>query len=218
MTSRIAAAATVVGSVGLLLHAIVQGQSGAPAASGSAPAHITFTRHSSPFGAATRHVIIDRGDNVTRNLVVIQKNVFPPEKGNFDTARNVKVISLKIDSDTAIVLSGKAPSQWKQVKQVKGLNADALEGLAPTVVEFFKLKDGALSVFAAPDEANAAIVATIKSGGTVEWDRPEGTMRLEVITTGGDQAFAPPFRVEAGRRYVVDYKYMSAKFTLTETK
>jgi hypothetical protein len=216
MTFRIAAAA--VGSVGLLLHPIVQGQPGAPAASGSAPAHITFTRHSSPFGAAVRHVIIDRGDNVTRNLLVIQKNVFPPEKVNFDTARNVVSMSLKIDSDTAILLSGKPPSQWKQVKRVKGLNADALEGLAPTVVEFFKLKDGTLSVFAVPEEANAALVATIKSGGTVEFDRAEGTMRLEVITPGGDQAFAPPFRVEAGKRYMVDYKYMSAKFTLTETK
>ena len=138
--------------------------------------------------------------------------------GNFDTARHVVSMSLKIDSDTAILLSGKTPSQWKQVKQVKGLNADALEGLAPAVVEFFKLKAGTLSVFAVPDEPNAALAATIKSGGTVEWDRAEGTTRLEVITTGGDQAFAPPFRVEAGKRWVVDYKYMSAHVTLTETK
>ena len=65
---------------------------------------------------------------------------------------------------------------------------------------------------------NARYLGTVRSGGTVTFDRPEGVMRLRVVTPGGDTAFAPDFPIMKGRRYVVVYTYgfSGVGFTLHE--
>jgi len=59
---------------------------------------------------------------------------------------------------------------------------------------------------------------TVASGGIFSWDRHAGIMNIEDITHGGDQAFAPSVKVEAGKIYTVDYYYMKAKFDIVEKK
>lgn len=54
---------------------------------------------------------------------------------------------------------------------------------------------------------NARYCGTVRSGGSIVFDRPEGTMRIRVVTPGGDTAFAPDFTVQKGRKYVVVYTY-----------
>ena len=54
---------------------------------------------------------------------------------------------------------------------------------------------------------NCRYVGGVKSGGYAIFDRAPGTMRLRVITRGGDEGFAPDFVVEAGKQYVIDYQY-----------
>ena len=56
----------------------------------------------------------------------------------------------------------------------------------------------------------------VSVGETVFWDRPPGYMRIEVITPGGDQAFAPFFKVEAGKQYMIEYYYMKSDFNIYE--
>ncbi len=65
---------------------------------------------------------------------------------------------------------------------------------------------------------NARYAGSVRSGGSIVFDRPAGTMRLRVITLGGDEAFAPDFQVEAGKKYLVDYTYSfsGTTFTLSE--
>jgi hypothetical protein len=67
-----------------------------------------------------------------------------------------------------------------------------------------------------PASPNAQYLGTVKSGGTIIWDRAPGSVRLEVISLGGDQAFAPPFEVQAGKTYVVNYDYPGARFEIRE--
>lgn len=65
---------------------------------------------------------------------------------------------------------------------------------------------------------NAKYVGSVRSGGSVIYDRPAGAMRFKVVTPGGDEAFAPSFQVQAGKKYLVDYTYgiTGVGFTLTE--
>lgn len=65
-------------------------------------------------------------------------------------------------------------------------------------------------------EPNVMFVGTAKSGGSLFWERPPGKMRLHVVTSGGDQAFALPTTVEEGKDYLVKYWYMQARFEITE--
>lgn len=54
---------------------------------------------------------------------------------------------------------------------------------------------------------NARYLGTVRSGGSIVFDRPEGTTRIRVVTPGGDTAFAPDFPVKKGKKYVVVYTY-----------
>ncbi len=53
----------------------------------------------------------------------------------------------------------------------------------------------------------ADIIGDVDSGETISWDRPPGTMRLEVFTPGGDQGFMRPIEVKAGFVYRITYDY-----------
>lgn len=65
---------------------------------------------------------------------------------------------------------------------------------------------------------NCAFVGSMKSGGYALYDRPPGTLRLRIVTPGGDEAFAPDFAVDADKRYVIDYQYgiSGVQFTIHE--
>lgn len=76
----------------------------------------------------------------------------------------------------------------------------------------------AVELMAAETGKNARYLGTVRSGGMTTWDRPAGTMRLRVVTPGGDTAFAPDFTVEAGKKYVILYTYgfSGVDFALSE--
>ena len=64
-------------------------------------------------------------------------------------------------------------------------------------------------------DANATFIGTSGSGRSLAWNRTPGKMRLQVITPAGDQAFAAPIDVRAGKTYRVKYWYMKALFEVT---
>ena len=65
-----------------------------------------------------------------------------------------------------------------------------------------------------PKVLNARLCGYVRSGGMWHWTRPPGEVRIEVITSGGDQAFSPAFKVEGGHTYEVEYEYMTASFKI----
>jgi hypothetical protein len=67
---------------------------------------------------------------------------------------------------------------------------------------------------------NACVVGFSGTGKTNTWYRPEGIMRLEAAFVGEPavRAVAPPFRVEAGRTYNIEYSFGGAKFSIVEAK
>lgn len=55
--------------------------------------------------------------------------------------------------------------------------------------------------------ANCRYLGEMGNGEYIAFDRKPGTMRLRVVTEGGDECFAPDFTIEAGKKYIVDYQY-----------
>jgi hypothetical protein len=92
-------------------------------------------------------------------------------------------------------------------------------GLPPSIADYIERHhDYWLNSQSLIPNAQLAGVGGVRSGETVFWDRPPGIMKIEVITEGGDQAFAPSFKIEPNKTYFVDYHYMSADFKLSEVK
>lgn len=65
---------------------------------------------------------------------------------------------------------------------------------------------------------NVRYLGAVRSGGITVFDRPQGSMRLKVVTPSGEEAFAADFAVEKGKKYTVVYSYGFAgvKFTISE--
>jgi hypothetical protein len=179
-------------------------------------ARIIYTRHGSMMGAAVVHIVVDRGDSLRFNAYVFQKVSFPEEKFNFDKAGNVKLMYVKLNQKEAKLLIGKP--QKGDIAINHPFDNKSFPELAdiPGPSKAFWGMDPIYFVNSDSLKPNARIVGAVGSGGTFYWDRPEGIMKIQDITPGGDQAFAPSFKVEAGKTYTVDYIYMKARFDIIE--
>ena len=168
-------------------------------------ARIIYTRHGNVMGAAVVHIVVDRSDSLKFNAFVFQKASFAPEKFNFDKAGNVKLMYIRMNQKEAKLVIGKPQKgdkfvnhrfdnkSFPELADIPG-PSKGIWGLDPI---YFVHSDSL--------NLNARIVGAVGSGGTFYWDRPAGIMKIEDITPGGDQAFAPSFKVEAGKTYTVDY-------------
>jgi hypothetical protein len=182
-------------------------------------ARIYFYRHSSMLGGMVLHLVVDRYDSSNFNSCIFQKNNFPPEKSNFDKGANVNLLYVKLDVKESLLLIG-SPAKKGDKPVSHPFTIKSYPELAVIQGPFsaFIGKDPVYYVNLDSLKANARIAGTVASGGKFYWDRPAGLMKLEEITAGGDQAFAPVIKVEAGKTYTVDYYYSKAKFDIKEKK
>lgn len=166
---------------------IAVGPAGVASTIRSGHARIEFTRTKSMLGMVVPHYLVDRGSGLTKNTAIVERKTYESLKGNFDKGRNVRYLAY----DRSSTAQGSAATQ----------DCRRLVGRAR------------------PDQASlpriAAFIGTCKNGQTLVWERPPGNMRIEVITPGGDQAFAPHLEVEAGKTYRVVYYYARARFEVT---
>jgi hypothetical protein len=182
-------------------------------------ATIHFTRKASMMGAIVPHVVIDRGDSANFNIHVIQRKTFEPGRSNFDVAVNVPQMYLITAGGKNLMIAG-FPQKKIDIRILKGspeynlVKADTT--ISPELFSYIESQ----SFYSHPQELvpNASLAGIVRSGETIVWQRAPGTVQLEVITTGGDQAFAPAFKVEAGKTYEVTYTYMKASFEIIEKR
>jgi hypothetical protein len=182
-------------------------------------ARIIFNRQSNLFGAVVPHFIVDRRDSAINNAFIAQDEEVADSDGDFDMARNVTQIYLKDDKMRFHLILGQ-PLPGDIVLTDKNEIANTKLTFANIVVglDDYELKSNAYRDFSKPLVPNARLVGVIKSGGSVVWERHPGKTRIEVIPPNGDQAFCPPFNVEEGGTYFVDYYYMKASFKVAEVK
>lgn len=181
-------------------------------------ATIYFTRQKSMMGAIVPHFVVDVADNQNLNAVITQRKTFPPEKSNFDVAMNVMQLYLITNSGKNILLAGRPQEIDTKIKAGTGFQLDKTNStIAQEVFNYIE----SLTYFHFNTQVltpNARLTGVVKNGETIVWNRAPGVVQLEVITLGGDQAFAPAFNVEAGKTYEVSYTYMKAMFEITEKK
>jgi hypothetical protein len=181
-------------------------------------ATIFFTRQSSMMGALVPHFVIDRGDSLNLNAFITQKKTFSPEKSNFDVAQNVSHLYLITDLSRNVFIAGK--SQEGDTKIKSGTGFELVKSNSKIPLTLFTHIESQLYYFLNSQNLipNIRVAGVVGSGKTMVWERAPGTMQLEVITLIGDQAFAPAFKVEAGKSYEVSYIYMKAQFEISEKK
>lgn len=181
-------------------------------------ARIYYKRNSNLMGGVVIHLVVDRADSLNFNACIFQKMDFPPEKSNFDKARNVKLLYVKLSQNEARPIIGMTPEGDKLIDHPFDIKSFPELAAIPGPFKSFLGLSVVYHVNSDPLKMNARIVGAVGSGGSFYWDRPVGTVKLEDITPGGDQAIAPSFKVEAGKTYTVDYYYMKAKFEIKEKK
>jgi len=181
-------------------------------------ARIYFKRHSNLMGGAVVHLVVDKGDSLNFNSQIIEKKSFPPEKSNFDKAGNVKLMYVKMNQNEAKLVIGIPQKNDKPVNHPFNIKSFPELDVIPGPFMMFLGLDPVYFVNSDPFKLNIRIVGAVGSGGNFYWDRPAGIVQIEDITPGGDEAFAPSFKVEAGKTYTVDYYYMKAKFDIKEKK
>ncbi len=147
-------------------------------------ARIVFTRTSSMLGAVVSHYLIDRGTGIQRNVWLAENTSQDSPRGNYDLAGNIAML---------------AYASQESISQ----GAPDIKALIGTPRSSGDVRD-----------AKAMFIGTVCNGQTLAWDRNPGMMRLEVVTPGGDHAFAPHMSVEAGKTYYVRYYYSRARFEI----
>jgi hypothetical protein len=132
--------------------------------------------------------VIDCGDAVVRDAILLQKCSFPETAGNFcDPGNVVCFASIRTDSLT----------EYKPDQE----SARLLIGQKPE----------------ARHEPNAALIGKLGSRGSLTWTRPPGRMRLEIINVNGNQSVCAPLIVKAGRTYQITIHYgASVEFEIKE--
>jgi hypothetical protein len=137
-------------------------------------ARIFIHRNWNMVGAVVPHQVIDKGDGITDDVTILQKEVNLDERGNRNRIFNVKSV---------------------------------LPGVASDIVS-----PDANGRFRIPAKG----VGSIGAGDHLIYERPPGTMKLEIFSPNGDQAFAPWVNVEGGKTYRVEYYYLGPKFDIIE--
>jgi len=197
-------------------------------------ARIVFHRGANLLGVAGSHIVIDKGDSLNFNGCVYENKTYTTDQYNFGKAGNVKLLYLKINYREGIKLIGKTPKGDTYVETPFNIadfpTISTIPGpIKKIIIDNIPISGLGIVGHAVAEELgyyknidsktpNCRIVGAVESGDSFFWDRPAGTMIIQNITSGGDQAFAQPIKVEAGKTYSVDYHYASSKFDISESK
>jgi len=147
-------------------------------ASSENQATIILKRRLPLFDNGKNHYVVDRGDRVAQNAIVVERSSFPETAANFCDPGNIVYLSSIPSSPTA---GSSVDQSFLSVIIGDKLRAD----LAP----------------------NASLIGRFDSHGVLKWTRPPGRMRLEVINVNGNQSVGPMIVVEAGKTYEITIHY-----------
>jgi hypothetical protein len=180
---------------------------------------IIFTRQSSIVGAIVPHIVVDRGDSIVYDAVVVQDEKYADFDGNFDKARNVTQIYLMNDKMRFQLIQGvPLPGDIELTEKSEIIITPLKFTNVVTGSNEFDIKSAGYWESSQVLTPNVRLAGVVKSGGIVGWDRKPGKVRIEVIVPNGDQGFCPSFNAEAGRTYFIDYYYMKANFKIAEVQ
>jgi hypothetical protein len=217
--------------ISILMHSfysqnLLFGQGNIPRTSTIKPgmARIYFNRGSGMLGAIATHVVIDRLDSANFNAYIEEKKIFTIEEINFTKARNIKLMYLKVGNNEYVKLIGKPQEGDKFVNRPFFVESFPLlcpkPGMSYTIPgplsDFLETGKYGYCISSNIKKLNCRIVGAVNNGGSFFWDRPAGIMLIQNITSGGDQAFAHSFTLEAGKTYNIDYHYAISNFIISE--
>jgi hypothetical protein len=179
-------------------------------------ARIIFKRQGSIVGAIVPHLIVDRGENIIYNAMVVQDERFADFDGNFDKARNVtQVYILDAKSQPHLIQGVPLPGDKSVIDESEIFTTIISFNDNVTGSKEHKVKSKGFWISTQNLSPNARLAGVVKSGDVAGWDRKPGKIRIEVIVPNGDQGFCPAFIAEAGKTYFVDYYYMKADFRIS---
>ncbi len=182
-------------------------------------ARIYFIRDKAALGAAVTHLVVDRCDSTEFDAEITQKKDFPLDKYDFDKAWNVQTIYQTYTDTTSTIIMGKTNRGTfvfaPYFKAAEDSNAKIFRNLD----EYLTLLSSTYTTKRLDSmKLNARVVWIVDNGHSITWERPAGYMRLEVITSAGDQAFARLMYVGPGNTYYVIYHYPQARFAFNDMK
>lgn len=158
-------------------------------------ARVCFARISNLLGAVVPHYVMDSGSNIQFDSKVIEKGqILFLDDNKIRITETQKVEAENTDQGNYVYFLV-LPTNVSGKELTLKLNAGR------------RFNDDQLLRALSEIMPNARYVGSVLSGESIVFDRPAGTMQLKVITTGGDEAFAPNFQIEAGKKYFVSYSY-----------
>jgi len=210
---------------------------------GANAATIVFERKSAALGAAVPHCVMDGGQGMEPNAVVLERAEVSMDLGDYDL-HGWRVVNEEVVSQASTdYFSTKTIRREYEPGNLLAVGDDHFGFLWPGLgkLELKRLADleragsgvpssqrgttslseGALAIMQrVGHERKARIIGQVRSGDTITWTRAPGTMRLEVFTPGGDHGFAAPVEGGGGRTYEVIYHYGSKEvwFEVREPK
>jgi hypothetical protein len=182
-------------------------------------ARIAIARRPNMLGAIVTHYILDCGSSISYNSKLIRANDIHiiPLSGTPNS------VDVRIEVKDPM-LSNKGVMGRVELLILPKSTSDSKYGVIHGQDDVFIKKYGissipvdmTSSVREFPD--NCYYVGSVGNGDYVIFDRLPDNMRLRVVTPGGDESFAPDFKIEAGKRYFVDYQYgiSGSVFTIQE--
>jgi hypothetical protein len=180
---------------------------------------IVFKRVSGAMGAVVPHMIVDCGDSIVYNTLIVQKEKFADFDGNFDKARNIEQVYFMDDKGKFQLIQGTPLPNDKLITDKNEVVKKSL--LFPDLLLGNKDHEVTIKGFwisTVDLKAKCHIEGFVKSGQSLAWDRAPGKVKIEVVVPNGDQGFCPSFKAEAGHTYFIDYYYMKAKFVIADLK
>jgi len=159
-------------------------------------------------GAIVSHYVIDCGSNIDFDSKVIEEGQI--ELGDWIDRTHRRVTKITETQQVVAANSDRASHVFFLIFPSN------VPGEEFTLSPFgYKDENGLLRVI----RPNARYVGSVRSGELIVFDRPAGNMWLKVITPSGDEAFAPNFQIETGKKYLVSYTYgiSGIDFSLSES-
>lgn len=161
-------------------------------------ARICFVRKPSLINGSVAHHVVDCGTNINFDSRLIERT----EITAANSGRWANVEFLIVPQDARVKLEGGVVVKpGGQKNMTTDFRTDYVAGKMYIYYKRISSDDWAQT------EPNARYIGPVRSRDWLVFDRAPGLMRLKVVTLGGDEAFAPDFQVEGGKKYLVEYSY-----------
>ena len=199
-------------------------------------ARVCFVRQSSLQGALVTHYVFDCGTNIKFDSTLIEKpQVVPSATNGYGIIEAQKTMPSNdykmwwacialpehVQPEDAIAFHYLPGDENNMVYYISGGKIFGQQlRLGFNLIPGREMISGEKLIrdLASKIARNARYIGSIRSGGTLVFDRPQGILRLKVVLENGSEAFAPDFAIEKGKRYTVvqSWGIFGVKFTISE--